>query len=132
MKIFKRRGAAIAVALGLVAFLVGTSLVMLRDGGWPWHASIGGDLSAGVMTAEVVDDDGAAYRFTGAPADAQRWLDDKQVELKEAHGIPGKIAVGEVLQPAGVVLVLIGLAGLLWRSVTFRRARRAGGLPWTT
>jgi hypothetical protein len=50
-------------------------------------------------------------------------LDRKQDELKNAHGIPTKIALGRVLQQVGLALVLAGLARLFWLLVTVRRAR---------
>ena len=129
MKIIQRpASAALTIALGVAAFLVGASLLMLRDGGWPWHASIGGPAGVGASTAEIIDEDGTAYRFTGSPTDAQHWLDRKQDELKVAHGIPTKIAVGRVLQPVGPALMLLGLARLLrllWLLATVRRARSA-------
>jgi hypothetical protein len=116
MKIIQRPAtAAAAIALGLVALFVGASLVMLRDGGWPWHASISNSAGTGSTTVEIVDEDGTAYRFTGLSTDAEHWLDSKQDELKKAHGIPTKIAVGRVLQPIGLALVLVGLARLFWR-----------------
>lgn len=89
MKIIQRpAGAALTIAVGVAAFLVGASLLMLRDGGWPWHASIGGPAGVGgASTAEIIDEDGTAYRFTGSPADAQHWLDRKQDELKVAHSV---------------------------------------------
>jgi hypothetical protein len=122
MKIIQRPAtAAVAIALGLVALFVGASLVMLRDGGWPWHASISDSIAS--TTVEIIDEDGTAYRFTGSSTDAQHWLDRKQDELKKAHGIPTKIAVGRVLQPIGLALVLAGLARLFWRLVTVRRSR---------
>ena len=124
MNIIQRPGtAAVAVALGLVTLFVGVSLAMLRDEGWPWHASISGPVGIGSTTAEIIDEDGTAYRFTGSSTDAQHWLDRKQDELKIAHGIPAKIAVGRVLQPVGLALVLFGLARLSWRLVTVRRSR---------
>jgi hypothetical protein len=117
--------AAVAIAVGLVALIVGTSLVMLRDGGWPWHASISDSVGIGTTTVDITDEDGTVYRFTGSSADAQHWLDRKQDELKDAHGIHTKIAVGRVLQPVGLALVLVGLARLLWRLVAVRRSRTA-------
>jgi hypothetical protein len=117
--------AALAIVLGVIALVVGASLLMLRDGGWPWHASIGGPVGVGSTTAHIIDEDGTAYRFTGSSTDAQHWLDRKQDELKDAHGIPAKIAVGRVLQPVGLALVLLGLAQLLWRLATVRRASSA-------
>jgi len=124
MKIIQRPAtAAVAIALGLVALLVGASLVMLRDGGWPWHASISNSASIGSTSVEIIDEDGSAYRFTGSSTDAQHWLDRKQDELKKAHGIPTKIAAGRVLQSIGLALVLVGVAGLFWRLVTRRRSR---------
>jgi hypothetical protein len=117
--------AALAIVLGVVALIVSASLLLLRDGGWPWHASIGGPVGIGSTTAEIIDNDGTAYRFTGSSTDAQHWLDRQQDELKDAHGIPTKIAVGRVLQPVGLALVLLGLARLLWRLATVRRARGA-------
>jgi hypothetical protein len=130
MKIIQRpASAALTIALGVAAFLVGASLLMLRDGGWPWHASIGGPAGIGATTAEIIDEDGTAYRFTGSPTDAQHWLDRKQDELKVAHGIPAKIAVGRVLQPVGLALTLLGLARLVWLLATVRRARSAGMPP---
>ena len=126
MKIIRQpTGAALTIALGVAAFLVGASLLMLRDGGWPWHASIGGPAGGGATTAEIIDEDGTAYRFTGSPTDAQHWLDRKQDELKVAHGIPTKIAVGRVLQPVGLALMLLGVARLVWLLATVRRARSA-------
>jgi hypothetical protein len=119
--------AALAVALGLAALLVGASLLMLRDGGWPWHAGITDSAGIGSTTAEIVDEDGTAYRFTGSSTEAQHWLDRKQDELKDAHGIATKIAVGRVLQPVGLVLVLLGLTRLLWRLTTIRRATLVAG-----
>ena len=119
--------AALVVVLGVAALLVGASLLMLRDGGWPWHASITGSAGNGSTTAEVIDEDGSAYRFTGSSAEAQHWLDRKQDELKDAHGIPTKIAVGRVLRPVGLVLVLLGLTRLLWRLTTIRRAALVAG-----
>jgi hypothetical protein len=115
--------AVLAIALGVVALVVGASLLTLRDGGWPWHAGIGG--TAGTATAEIIDEDGTAYRFSGTPAEAQTWLDGKQDELKQTHGINAKIAAGRVLQPVGLVLMLLGLA---WLLVTVRRTRRASAL----
>lgn len=115
--------AGLTVTLGLVALLLGTSLVMLRDGGWPWHATIAGPVAGGVTTAEVVDDDGSASQFTGSSSDAQRWLDQKQEELKTSHHIPTKIAAGRVLQPVGLALVLLGLVQLFRRLVRVRRTR---------
>jgi hypothetical protein len=101
--------------VGLVALFVGASLVMLRDGGWPWHASISDSAGIGSATVEIIDEDGTGYRFTGSSTDAHHWLDRKQDDLKTAHGIPTKIAVGRVLQPIALALVLIGLARLFWR-----------------
>jgi len=118
-------GAVLAIVLGVVALVAGASLLMLRDGGWPWHAGITATAGAGTATAEIIEADGTAHRFSGSPADAQAWLDSTQEELKDAHGIPAKIAVGSVLQPAGLALVLLGLARLLWLLVTGRRARSA-------
>jgi hypothetical protein len=124
MKIIQRPAtAAVAIALGLVALFAGASLTMLRDGGWPWHASISDSAGIGSSTVEIIDEDGTAYRFTGSSTDAQHWSDRKQDELKKAHGIPAKIAVGRVLQPIGLALVLVGLARLFWRLVTGRRSR---------
>ena len=133
MKIIQRPATAIAaVALGLVALFVGASLIMLRDGGWPWHASISDSAGVGSTTVEILDEDGTAYRYTGTSTDARHWLDRKQDELKKAHGIPTKIAVGRVLQPIGLALVLVGLARLFWRVVIGRRSRSTvapTGLP---
>jgi hypothetical protein len=124
MRIIQRPAtAAVTIALGLVALLVGASLVMLRDGHWPWHASISNSVGVGSTTVEILDEDGTAYRFTGSSTDAQHWLDRKQDELKKAHGIPTKIAVGRVLQPIGLALVLVGLARLFWLLATRRRSR---------
>ena len=124
MKIVQRpAAAAVAVALGLIAVLLGASLVMLRDGGWPWHATVRESAATASTTVEIVDADGAGYRFTGSPADARTWLDRKQDELKAVHGIPTRIAVGKVLRPIGLALVLIGLARLLWWLATIRRSR---------
>lgn len=124
MKIIQRPAtAAVAITLGLVAFFVGASLVMLRDGGWPWHASISDSTGIASTSVEIIDEDGTAYRFTGSSVDAQNWLDRKQDELKKAHGIPTKIAVGRVLQPIGLALLVVGLARLFWRLVTVRRSR---------
>jgi len=129
MKIIQRPAtAAVAVALGLVAILVGASLVMLRDGGWPWHASIRDSAGLGATTVEILDEDGTAYRFTGSSTDAHDWLDRKQDELKKAHGIPTKIAAGEVLQPIGLALVLVGVTRLFWWLISFRRARSTEAL----
>jgi hypothetical protein len=126
MKIIQRpAGAALTIVLGVAAFVFGASLLMLRDGGWPWHASIGGPAGVGATTAEIIDEDGTAYRFTGSPTEAQHWLDRKQDELKNAHGIPTKIAIGRVLQPVGLALILLGLARLFLWLVTARRTRNA-------
>jgi hypothetical protein len=109
MKIIQRPAtAAVAIALGLVALFVGASLVMLRDGGWPWHASISNSVDSGSTTVDITDEDGTAYRFTGSSTEAQHWLDNKQDELKKAHGIPTKIAVGRVLQPIGLAVLAVG------------------------
>ncbi len=130
MSIIRRPAcAALAIVLGVVALFAGASLLLLRDGGWPWHAGIDGPVGAGSATAEIVEEDGTRYLFTGSPAEAQDWLDSKQDELKTAHGIPAKIAVGRVLQPVGLALVLVGLAGLLGQLVSTRRARRASRPP---
>ena len=124
MNIIQRpANAALAVVLGIVALVAGASLLMLRDGGWPWHATISNSVVAGSATAEIVDEDGTAYQFTGSPSEAQHWLDRKQDELKTLHGIPTKITVGRVLQPVGLALVLLGVAGLLWRLATTLRHR---------
>jgi hypothetical protein len=117
--------AALGIALGVVALFVGASLLMLRDGGWPWHASIGGRVGVGSTTAEILDEDGTLYRFTGSPAAAQDWLDSKQDELMDAHGISARIAVGRVMQPVGLAFVVLGFVRLLWQLVTVRRARSA-------
>jgi hypothetical protein len=114
--------AAIAIIFGVTALLVAASLLLLRDGGWPWHASMGGSVG-GSTTAEIIDADGTAYQFTGSLTEAEHWLDRKQDELMDAHGISTKIAVGRVLQPVGLAIVLLGLARLLWRPRTGRRAR---------
>jgi hypothetical protein len=124
MKIIQRPAtAAVTIALGLVALLVGASLVMLRDGHWPWHTSISTSAGIGSTTVEIIDQDGTPYRFTGSSTDAQHWMDRKQDELKKAHGIPTKIAEGRVLQPIGLALALVGLARLLWLLMTRRRTR---------
>jgi len=124
MKIFQRPAtAAVAVALGLIVVVLGSSLVMLRDGGWPWHASITDSAGAAPATVEILDEDGAAYRFTGSPADARTWLDHKQDELKMVHGIPTKIAAGQVLRPIGLALVVVGLVRLFWWLTAIRRSR---------
>ena len=124
MKIVQRPAtAAVAVGLGLIVVVLGASLVMLRDGGWPWHATISDSAGAGPATVEILDEDGAAYRFTGSPAEARTWLDHKQDELKVVHDIPTKIAVGKVLRPIGLALVVVGLARLLWWLTTLRRSR---------
>ncbi|MFI7597777.1 hypothetical protein [Actinoplanes sp. NPDC049681] len=121
MKILQRpAGAGLTVILGLVALLAGASLVMLRDGGWPWHATISGS-TGGATTAEIVDDDGSAYRFTGSSIDAQQWMDRKQDELKASHHLPEKIAAGRVLEPVGVALVVLGLVQLVRRLTRARR-----------
>jgi hypothetical protein len=52
--------------VGLVALFVGASLVMLRVGGGPWHASISDSAGTGWTTVEIIDEDGTAYRFTGS------------------------------------------------------------------
>jgi hypothetical protein len=120
--IIKRSAVAgLTVVLGLVTLLAGSSLVMLRDGGWPWHATIATSAGGASTTAEIVDDDGSAYRFTGSPTDARQWFDHQQDELKTSHGIPAKIAVGRALQAAGLALVLLGLFLLLRRLVRARR-----------
>jgi hypothetical protein len=116
--------AAIAIVLGVAVLLAGASLLMLHDGGWPWHASISNSAAVGTTTAQIIDEDGTAYQFTGSSTEAQHWLDSKQDELKDAHGIPMKIAVGRVLQPLGLAMVLLGLARLLWRLTIVRRARK--------
>jgi hypothetical protein len=127
MRIMQRPATAVAaIALGVVVFFAGISLVMLRDGGWPWETTISQSAGSGTTTVEILDEDGTAYRFAGSPADAQHWLDRKQDDLKNAHGIPAKIAVGTVLEPVGLALVLAGLARLLWRLVTVRRSRSTG------
>jgi hypothetical protein len=124
MKIVQRPAiAVVAIVLGVVVLFVGTPLVMLRDGGWPWETTISSFVGTGQTTVEIIDEGGAAYRFTGSSTDAQLWLDRKQDELKNAHGIPAKIAVGTVLEPVGLALVLAGLAELFWRRVTVRRSR---------
>jgi len=117
--------AALAVLLGVAALVAGASLLMLRDGGWPWHATISDSVSAGSSTAEIVDSDGTAYRFTGSSTEAHQWLDRKQDDLKTAHGIPTKVVVGRVLEPVGLALVLLGIATQVWRLTTILRARSA-------
>ncbi|MDT5041905.1 MAG: hypothetical protein QOE51_2890, partial [Actinoplanes sp.] len=95
MNIIQRSAsAAIAIVLGVALLVVGASLLMLRDGGWPWHTTISSSVGAGSTTAKIIDEDGTGYQFTGSSAEAQHWLDGKQDELKAAHGIPTKIAVG--------------------------------------
>ena len=124
MRIIQRPAtAAVIIVLGLVAVLVGASLVMLRDGQWPWHTSISSAVGAGSTTVEILDEDGTAYRFTGSSTDARHWLDRTQDELKNAHGIPAKIAAGRVLLPIGVAFELVGLARLFWLLATRRRSR---------
>jgi hypothetical protein len=44
-------------------------------------------LGVAASTAEIIDEDGTAYRFTGSPTDAQHWLDRKRDELKVAHSV---------------------------------------------
>jgi hypothetical protein len=105
-------GAVLVLVLGVVVLVVGASLLMLRDGGWPWHAGIGGPVG-GSTTAEIVDADGTRYRFSGSPAEAQSWLDRTQNQLKDAHGIPAKIAAGWVLAPVGLALAVLGVVRLL-------------------
>jgi hypothetical protein len=122
--------AAVAIALGIVALVVSAFLLLLRDGGWPWHASISNSVSAGTAVAEIVDEDGTAYQFTGSWTDARQWMDRKEAELKDAHGIPTKIAVGRALQPVGLALALLGLGRLLWllaTSAAFTWGHRARG-----
>ena len=110
--------------LGVVVLFVGAPLAMLSDGGWPWHTSISGPAAdGGSTTVEILDEDGTEYRFTGSSTDAHSWFDRKEDELRNAHGIPRKIAIGNVLVPVGLALVLLGLALLLWLLVTVCRAR---------
>lgn len=122
----------LSVCLGIVLLLVAAYLLLLRDGGWPWHASVatrsdGGSVSA---TAEI-NDDGTIHRFTGTPVEAQAWLETKESDLKELHGITTKIAVGEVLRKVGLLLLAFGGGVLLWRFVRSagRRASRAAPRP---
>jgi hypothetical protein len=110
--------AALVIVLGVVVLVVGASLLMLRDGGWPWHAGIGGPAGAGTTIAEIVEEDGTLHRFSGSPAETQAWLDRTQEELKDAYGIPTKIAAGWVLAPVGLTLMVLGLVRLLR---TYRR-----------
>jgi hypothetical protein len=76
--------------LGPVALFVGASLVMLRDRGWPWHASISDSAGIGSTTVEIIDEDGAAYRFTGSSTDAQLWSTASRTSSRGRTVSPGR------------------------------------------
>lgn len=106
----------LSLALGLVVLLTAHSLLLLRDGGWPWHASITTRSDSGPPSATAeIDDNGEVHRYTGTPAEAHAWLDRTGEELKRAHGITAKIAAGEALRVVGVLLLTVGAGLLLWR-----------------
>jgi hypothetical protein len=114
------------IALGVVAFFAGSALLTLRDTGWPWHASISDSTEAGVTvaTAQVVDDDGQVYSFTGSSAaEAQAWLARTEDGLKRSHGIYTKITAGKALDAAGLLLVAVGVGLMPW-SAAWRRVTR--------
>jgi hypothetical protein len=116
-----------AIALGLVALVAGGALLTLRDTGWPWHASISDSTAAGVTvsTAQVVDEDGQVYNFTGgSAAEAQAWLAHTEDGLKQSHGIYTKITVGKALAAAGMLLVAVGIGLLPWSAAWRRVSRR--------
>jgi hypothetical protein len=110
------------LALGIVTFAVAVPLTSLEVAGWPWHASISQQADRG--DAEIKLENGQVEVFTGTPAQAQAWLDDRQAALKEQHGIPTKIAIGKALTKAGYVLVLLGGGVVLWRVAAALAARR--------
>jgi hypothetical protein len=73
MRIIQRPAtAAVAIALGLVALLVGASLVMLRDGHWPWHTSISN--SVGIGWGLPPDLGHGVYAAGASLTDAERML----------------------------------------------------------
>jgi hypothetical protein len=92
-------------------------MLMLRDAGWPWMSTASLQVSPPSATATIVDQDGAVYRFTGTESDMRDWLVDREDELKKAHGINTKIAVGHALSWLGVALLAGGTAVLLWRAL---------------
>jgi len=124
MKIMRRPIAGLAtLLLGLLVLFYGVPLLMLEDGGWPWDTSI---ISAdrAPTTVEIVEENGVRHEFTGSPAEAARWRERENDELKAAYGIPRKIATGQALAPAGLVLVLAGFVQLLWRLLVRVRSLR--------
>lgn len=104
------------LSLGVVALVAAGFLLLARDGGWPWHASLTTTSEGGSVSATAaIDDDNTHQQFTGTPAEAQAWLDRQESALKERHGLTTKIAVGEVLQKIGLLLVASGGGVLLWQ-----------------
>lgn len=92
-------------------------MLMLRDAGWPWMSTMSLQASPPSATATIVDQDGTVYRFTGPESDTRAWLVDREDELKKAHGIDTKIAVGQALSWLGVALLAGGTAVLFWRAL---------------
>jgi len=111
-----------ALVLGLVTLAVAVPLAALDEDGWPWHASISEQADQG--RAEIAREDGTIEAFTGTPAAARSWLDDRQAVLKEQYGIPTKVAVGKALTMTSYALLLLGGGILVWRLGATLAARR--------
>lgn len=119
----------LTVSLGIVALVASAPLTLLRDAGWPWTSTMSVQASPAAAKATIVENDGTVHEFTGTPSDTETWLVNKEHELKTAHGIYTKIAVGQALNRVGWVLLILGCVVLLWRSLAVRPRRRFPGPP---
>jgi hypothetical protein len=115
--------AVLLLGLGVVSLIASVPLLVLRDGGWPWSTTMTVQSHPPSATATIVEDHGTVHEFTGAPTGVQAWVARTEDELKKAHGIPTKIAVGRVLGVAGWILLGSGIVLSIWRVLAGSRGR---------
>lgn len=116
--------AVLVVWLGIASLIASVPLLLLRDGGWPWLTSITEQDQPRSATA-TIEDHGRVHEFTGTPPDVQAWVARTEDELKKAHGVPTKIAVGRVLAAAGWTLLGVGIVVPILRVLAYVMGTRA-------
>jgi hypothetical protein len=124
---FRLSAGLIGVSLGIVALIAGVPLLLLRDGGWPWMTTMSVWESPPSATATIVEDDGTVHRFTGTPTEMQAWVASTEDRLKDEHGIPAKIVIGQSMSVAGSALLAAGSLVLIRRWFVLRHAHGTGG-----
>jgi len=104
----------LSLAGGLVAVAASVPLMLLADGGWPWHASVSEVVGVSAH-ADIQHDDGRVETFTGTVDEAEAWLAQRESQLRREAGIDRKIATGRALAVGGLTLLAAGTATLAWR-----------------